>query len=96
MILNPYYKIPPDQWLLTSNADIAAAYTKAVGDSSKDERHIEEYVRQWILKELIESYKYPVAWLGERIVVEEIVQMGVAEKESDISIKNYRGKTYIC
>ncbi len=64
-------------------------------DPTKDDRHIEEYVRQWVLKELVESYNYPSDWLGERIIVEEMVQMGVAQKESDISIKNDRGKTYI-
>lgn len=95
MILKPFYKVPPENWLLTANADIAAAYRKAIAEPNKDERHIEEYVRQWILKELIDSYNYPADWLGERIVVEEIVQVATAEKESDISIKNDRGRTYI-
>jgi len=95
MILRPFYKIAPENWLLSSNADVAAAQAKAIANPTKDEYQIEEYVRQWVLKELLESYKYPTAWLGERIVVEEIVQVATAEKESDISIKNDRGKTYI-
>ena len=59
-----------------------------------DEKNIEEYVRQWVLQELINTYSYPKEWLGERIVVEETVQMGTMKKEADISIKNERGKTY--
>jgi len=60
-----------------------------------DERYIEEYVRQWVLRELIETYGYPREWLGERIIVAETVQMATMEKEADISIKNERGKTYL-
>ena len=59
------------------------------------EQNIEEYVRQWVLQELIETYDYPEEWLGERIVVEETVQMATMKKEADISIKNERGKTYL-
>lgn len=48
-----------------------------------------------MLSELIKSYKYPKSWLGEKIIVEETVQVASTEKESDISIKNDRGRTYI-
>lgn len=52
MKAKPFYKIPPDEWLLTSNADVAAARKKAIDNPKLDERQIEEYVRQWILREL--------------------------------------------
>jgi type I restriction enzyme M protein len=94
MKLKPYYRIDPKDWLLTSNGDVAAAQARAIAEPDKDESQIEEYVRQWVLKELIESYKYPKEWLGERIIVEEIVQVATAEKEADVSIKNDRGRTY--
>jgi len=95
MKLKPYYKIPPKEWLCTSNGDVAAAKRKAVAEKNKDERQIEEYVRQWVLSELCDSYNYPSDWLGEKIIVEEVVQVASSEKESDISIKNDRGRTYI-
>ena len=60
-----------------------------------DETRIEEYVRQWVLRELIDSYGYPADWLGGRLVVEEGVRMGVAVKQADISIKNDRGRTFL-
>ncbi len=95
MILKPFYKITPNEWLLTTNPDVAAARRKALDYPELDEQNIEEYVRQWVLKELIENYGYPKEWLGERIVVEETVQMGSTQKEADISIKNERYKTFI-
>jgi len=60
-----------------------------------NKKQIEEYVRQWVLKELIENYGYPKVWLGERIIVEETVQMATMEKQADISIKNERHKTFL-
>src|SRR5262249_28110927 len=82
-------------WLLVHNPDIRAAQIRALTDSSLNEYQIEEYVRQWVLRELIATYEYPSDWLGERIVVEESVQMGSTSKQADISIKNERRRTFI-
>lgn len=95
MKLRPFYRIDPKDWLLATNADVAAAQNRAIAEPDKDEFQIEEYVRQWVLKELIVSYGYPVEWLGEKIVVEEIVAVATADKQADVSIKNDRGRTYI-
>ena len=95
MKIKPFYKISPDNWLLTSNPDVAFARRKAEENPNLDEKQIEEYVRQWVLKELIDTYKYPKDWLGERIIVEETVQMATMTKQADISIKNERNKTFL-
>ena len=95
MKIRPFYRIPPEDWLLTTNADVATAQRKAIENPQLDERDIEEYVRQWVLRELIETYGYPREWLGERIIVGETVQMATMKKEADVSIKNERGKTYL-
>jgi type I restriction enzyme M protein len=95
MLLRPYYRIDPLEWLLTSNADVSAAQRRAVAHPNLGEIEIEEYVRQWLLRELIASYSYPAEWLGERIIVEETVPVATADKESDVSIKNDRGRTFI-
>jgi len=95
MKIRPFYKIDPKDWLFTNNPDVAVARKKALGNPKLDEEHIEEYVRQWVLKELIETYGYPREWLGERIVIEETVQMATMEKEADVSIKNERHKTFL-
>lgn len=95
MKIKPFYKVSPDKWLLTSNPDVAAARKKALAYPKLDERQIEEYVRQWVLLELIDTYGYPKEWVGERIVVEETVQMATMEKQADISIKNERHKTFL-
>src|SRR3989338_1467593 len=95
MKIKTFYNINPSEWLLTTNPDIAIAKKKALANPKLDEKDIEEYVRQWVLKEIIETYCYPKEWLGERIVVEETVQMATMEKQADISIKNERYKTFL-
>jgi len=95
MKLKPFYRIQPTEWLMTANGDVAVAQRLALADPARDEHQIEEYVRQWVLRELIDSYMYPREWLGEKVIVEEIVQVASTDKESDISIKNDRGRTYI-
>ncbi len=95
MKVRPFYKVRADQWLLTTNPDIAGARKKALENQKLNEQQIEEYVRQWVLRELIETYGYPEDWLGERIVIEETVQMATMEKQADISIKNERHKTFL-
>ncbi len=49
---------------------------------------IEEFVRQWALKQLLDKYNYPREWLGEKLQIEEPVKIGSSEKEADIAIKN--------
>lgn len=95
MRIRTFYRIPPEDWVLKTNSDVAHAQRRSIENPQLDETNIEEYVRQWVLAELIKTYGYPEEWLGERIVVEETVQMGVMQKAADISIKNERGKTYL-
>lgn len=38
---------------------------------------------------------YPKEWIGDRIIIEEVVPVASTDKESDISIKNDRGRTFI-
>ena len=59
MKIRPFYRIQPQDWLLTTNADVAAAQRKAIENPQMNERDNEEYVRQWVLHELIETYGYP-------------------------------------
>lgn len=53
--LQPFYNLPSHQWAL-------------VDDSTNFDRR--EPIRQWILNELIQTYQYPKAWVGERIIFE--------------------------
>jgi type I restriction enzyme M protein len=93
--LREFYRVPPEDWLLTTNGKVGAYQRAALADPTKDEFAIEEYVRQWVLAELLMTYKYPREWLGERIIVEEMVPVATADKDADISIKNDRGRTFI-
>ncbi len=95
MPLRPFYRIDPSDWLFADNADVRFAQGRALTSPQLGEYEIEEYVRQWVLKELLETYHYPSEWLGERIVIEESVQMATMVKQADISIKNERGRTFL-
>ncbi|HKZ39669.1 MAG TPA: type I restriction enzyme HsdR N-terminal domain-containing protein, partial [Candidatus Hodarchaeales archaeon] len=95
MKLREFYRIPPTEWLFQDNQDVIAARRRTEIDPSAKEETIEEFVRQWLLRELIESYNYPKEWIGERLIIEETVRMGSTEKQADISIKNSGHRTYL-
>ena len=80
---------------LQNNSDIAFAQSKALANPQMDEFGIEEYVRQWALYELVETYNYPKEWLGERIAVEQPVPVATTDKEADIALKNEGGRPYV-
>lgn len=99
--LGNFYLIEPDKWLFPSHGDVvegkrrANEYFERHGTYNGAELSIEEFVRQWALLQLLDSYKYPKDWLGERIIIEEPVKMGSSEKEADISIKNANRRTFL-
>lgn len=99
--LGNFYLIEPDKWLFPSHGDVvegkrrANEYFERHGTYDGAEFIIEEFVRQWALLQLLDSYKYPNDWLGERIIIEEPVKMGSSEKEADISIKNANRRTFL-
>lgn len=99
--IDSFYHIPPDEWMFPSHGDVvdgkrrAADWQATKGSLDGAEFAIEEFVRQWALKQLIDVYKYPPEWVGERIIIEEPVKMGSTEKEADISIKNGNRRTFL-
>lgn len=99
--IGDFYLIHPDEWLFETHGDVleakqrAKTWLEARGSHEGAEYEIEEFVRQWALKRLMEAYGYPKEWMGERIVIEEPVKMGSTEKEADISIKNVNRRTFL-
>ncbi len=100
-LIGDFVLIPPNEWLFASHGDVMEAkrraeeWLKVKGTLSGAEYVIEEFVRQWALRRLLDAYKYPRDWLGERIIIEEPVKMGSTEKQSDISIKNANRRTFL-
>ena len=93
MKIKSYYKIKPEDWLLDENPHVSNTKKKAMADPSLN---LEEYVRQWVLRELISSYNYPKEWLGERIVIEYTVMVNTTTTNFvDIAILNERGTPYL-
>lgn len=101
MIMNSFTLIPPDSWRFQTSPDVIEAKRRAqeyflLHQTYEGAEHfIEEFVRQWVLYELIQTYKYPESWIGEKIVIEETIPMGSSRKQVDIAIKNDIGKPFI-
>ncbi len=61
--------ISPDKWRFLNNAEVEQAAGRATEfverhfDIDNLEQHIEEYLRQWVLAQLTETYHYPENWL---------------------------------
>lgn len=72
--IKKYYQISPDEWLFPTHGDVleakrrAEAYEAQNGTLDGAELQIEEFVRQWALRQLLDAYKYPAEWVGERII----------------------------
>lgn len=67
--INGFEFISPDKWRFLNNAEVekaalrAAEYDKRNFHFDNLEYHVEEYLRQWGLTQLIEVYGYPENWL---------------------------------
>lgn len=99
--IGQFFLITPEEWLFPTHGDVQEAkrrtseFLKRNGTLEGAEFEIEEFVRQWVLRQLIDEYTYPAEWIGERIVIEESVKMGASEREADISLKNASRRTFI-
>lgn len=99
--LGNFFLVPPTAWLFSTHGDVVEAkrraeeYRQHKGSYEGAEFQIEEFVRQWVLAQILKAYKYPSEWLGERIIIEEPVKMGSSEKEADVSIKNANRRTFL-
>ena len=76
--LRPFYAIPPEEYL----------FQQLVNNDSPEER-----VRQWLLRELIESYDFPEALFdGRTIDIEVPIAIGAGQYFADIAIqKEFEG-----
>ncbi len=96
-----FFLIEPGKWRFQSHGDVVAAsiraesYKELHGSYDGAEYQIEEFVRQWVLEQILDKYSYPVDWVGERIIIEEPVKMGSTEKQADISLKNKSRRTFL-
>jgi len=93
MKIQKFYKIDPNEWLLLDHPYIQKEYKLAKANPKSE---LEEYVRQWVLRELIETYNYPKEWLGSRIVIEYQVMINtVTNAYPDIAILNERLRPFL-
>lgn len=95
MKIRPFYIVPPQDWWFPSHPVVAEYRKLAVENPRKNQDELEEYVRQWALRELVETYGYPKEWLGERIAIEEPVTVASTTKEADVAVKNERGRPFL-
>lgn len=96
-----FFLVSPEAWLFPTHGDVAEAkrradeYQRQKGSHEGAEFVIEEFVRQWVLSQLLNAYRYPAEWLGERILIQEPVEIGASEKEADVVIKNSSRRTFL-
>ncbi len=100
-LIGTYYTIEPKDWLFSTHGDVVEAkrradiWFKTHNTYDGAEQDIEEFVRQWALKQLLDVYHYPKEWIGEKLQIEEPVKMGSSEKQSDIAIKNDNHRVFL-
>src|ERR1043165_9682969 len=99
--IGDFFLIRPENWLYQTHSDVMAArvraeeYERTRGSLDRAEYQIEEFVRQWALRQLIDAYGYPQEWLGEQITIKEPVRMGSGTKEADIALKNKSRRVFL-
>jgi type I restriction enzyme M protein len=91
--IRPFYLIEPDNWLCKGNQSVLSEYKRAVASPQSNEYQIEEYVRQWVLRELLEIYGYPESWMTDdgvsgRVYLEWSVAIGTTTVYADIALLN--------
>jgi hypothetical protein len=79
--------VKPERWYFRQYNEVNKAL------SYENKQNSEEYVRQWVLDQLITVYGYPKEWLDTRIYVEEYIMLGSQGIRTDISIKRQDRKT---
>lgn len=91
--IKPFYRIEPHNWRCTANGFVAAEQRRAIENPDATEYEIEEYVRQWVLNELISTYGYPEEWFvadgtSGRVYLEWEVAHGITLVRADIALLN--------
>jgi len=85
--IRPFRPTEPDRWLLAKDH----AKESGLASAARDQGTLEhELLRQWILRELIESYLYPRQWCGTRIV-----PAGPSEAEREPPVEGFRGLYFL-
>lgn len=90
--LGTFTHIPTESWLFQDYGDVKQArenalrYQQLHGSSNGGERNIEEFVRQWAIRRLIEGYGYPAEWLNNRLIIEQFVVFGSRYGQADIAL----------
>ncbi|HEY9822581.1 MAG TPA: GUN4 domain-containing protein [Candidatus Sericytochromatia bacterium] len=92
--LGTFFLIEPQNWLFKSHPDVKKARTQAnhykIANNTLNgaEYQIKEFIRQWVIRQLIDLYHYPIQWIEEQINIEYPVQVGFKKGKVDISIIN--------
>jgi hypothetical protein len=81
--MRPFYLLPQEEWLgpLSSPLD--------------DESLQREQILQWMLRELIETYHYPVDWLQARMQKDVLLKSGNIQKKFDLVLSNRMGEPFL-
>jgi hypothetical protein len=100
--LGRFVRIPAAEWLFQDHGDVARAreqaerYQAQYGSLEGVETRVEEYVRQWILRQLIDTYGYPEDWVESgRLKIEHRIAIGSRFCQADIALLHPDGRPFL-
>ena len=92
--LGAFFLVPPRRWRFLESrhvrrdAERVRDFARSAGTWDGAELHVEELVRQWALRRLVDVLHLPAEWVGSRILIEEPIRFGASYRGAvDISIK---------
>lgn len=85
--MRPFYPLPQYEWWVPPGSIIP--------DAHREDRFRREEIRQWILRELFQTYEYPLAWLQQRIQFGYTVALGNQERTCDLAMHNPLGEPFL-
>ena len=85
MLMRPFYELPPDKWLLRPDPSTETSVSQVV-----------EFIRQWVVSELVSTYRYPHEWLGSRIIlIDPDSTRGTAEDFRGLAVCTSSGHPFL-
>ena len=80
--MRPFYLLPQEEWLGSLSSPLDDDILKR------------EQILQWMLRELVETYHYPVDWLLARMQKDVLLKSGNVQRKFDLVLSNRMGEPF--
>lgn len=96
MFLKPFYSIPINEWILSENSKVRMIQEQIISDNSNQSELNSEFIRQWVIRELVSTYGYPSDWLNNQIILGENLIPFLDEQDSNsIILSSKRNNSFL-